>query len=279
MPDNHPTHPTPGLKAKIYQVVFESDTRGGKLFDIILLWLILLSIASVFLESITSVRLRYYALIRPVEWGFTILFSAEYLLRVYSSPRRFRYIFSFLGIVDLISILPSYLSLLVSGYQYLIVFRAIRLLRVFRILKLSRYLYEGNILATALRASARKIIVFLSTVVTLVVIIGTLMYLIEGEKNGFTSIPISIYWAIVTITTVGYGDISPQTALGQVVASVLMIVGYAIIAVPTGIVTVEIGRASAETARTCTKCKNTIRDTEAVFCKYCGNKLKMFPKP
>lgn len=261
-------------RKKIYLIIFQSDTRAGKLFDIILLWFILLSIASVFLESITSFRTRYYSYIRPVEWTFTIVFTIEYILRVYSSHKRIKYVTSFLGIIDLISILPSYLSLLFSGYQYLIVFRAIRLLRVFRILKLTRYLSEGNILATALRASVRKIIVFLSTVVTLVVIVGTLMYLIEGEKNGFTSIPISIYWAVVTITTVGYGDISPQTPLGQVVASILMILGYAIIAVPTGIVTVEMGKASSViSSRKCSNCNNTIKDFDALYCKFCGNKL------
>lgn len=262
------------LREKIYLIIFRSDTRAGKLFDIILLWLILLSIASVFMESIASFRFRYYSYIRPVEWAFTLIFTLEYILRVYSSRNRVKYITSFLGVIDLISILPSYLSLIVSGYQYLIVFRAIRLLRVFRILKLTRYLYEGNILATALRASARKIIVFLSTVITLVVIVGTLMYVIEGEKNGFTSIPVSIYWAVVTITTVGYGDISPQTPLGQVIASILMIMGYAIIAVPTGIVTVEMSRASATTSsRKCSNCNNTIRDFDALYCKFCGNKL------
>ncbi|MDN3588676.1 ion transporter [Pedobacter aquatilis] len=207
------------LRKKIYIIIFRSDTQMGKLFDVCLLILIVLSILSVFLESVASVRDRHSLLIHILEWLFTIVFTLEYALRVYSSHKPMRYIFSFYGLVDLVAFLPTYLSLFFVGTQYLVVVRAFRLLRVFRILKLTQFLYEGDILKKALKASLYKIVMFLSSVITLVTIIGTLMYIIEGDSSGFTSIPMSIYWAIVTITTVGYGDISPQSPLGQALAS------------------------------------------------------------
>lgn len=261
------------FKSKVYRVVFESDTRAGRLFDLILLWLILLSIISVFLESIESFREKHLAVIQFVEWFFTGLFTIEYVLRVYSSKKPFNYIFSFYGLIDLIAFIPTYLSIFLPGAQYLMVIRALRLLRVFRILKLSRFINEGNVLKNALKASSHKIIVFILSVVTLVTIIGTLMYIIEGEESGFTNIPIAIYWAIVTITTVGYGDISPQSPLGQFLASILMIVGYGIIAVPTGIVTVAIAQASEDSKGKCPSCESKITPDKANYCFNCGYKL------
>ncbi len=257
----------------LHRIIFRSDTRAGKLFDLLLLIVILLSIFSVCMESVASFRARYAAVIHVAEAIFTLLFTIEYGLRVYSSPRPSRYIFSFYGLIDLLAIIPGYLSIFISGGQYLIVIRAIRLLRVFRILKLSRFTYEGNILKTALKASLYKISVFLTSVVTLVTIIGTLMYIIEGDKSGFTSIPISIYWAVVTITTVGYGDISPHSPLGQLLASILMIIGYGIIAVPTGIVSVEMARATEDAKRKCPRCNATIHSASDNFCAHCGTTL------
>lgn len=258
------------LRNKLYTIIFHSDTPGGRKFDVVLLWLIVLSIAAVFLESIASVRQHYRQLIVAAEWFFTISFTIEYILRVYSSPSRFKYVFSFYGIIDLLAILPGYLGLLIPNVQYLLVIRALRLLRVFRILKLTRYLNEGNVLIRALRASLYKITVFITAVVTLVTVVGALMYVIEGEKNGFTSIPVAIYWAIVTITTVGYGDISPATPLGQFLAAVLMIIGYGIIAVPTGIVSAEMARASNAALKPCPGCSRPVYPADAKFCANCG---------
>lgn len=255
---------------RLYNIIFHSDTPGGRRFDWVLLWLIIGSIAAVFLESISSVRKNYLPVITAAEWFFTIIFTIEYGLRVYSSPNRLKYIFSFYGIIDLLAILPAYLGLFIPNLQYLLVIRALRWLRVFRILKLTRYLKEGNVLVTALRASMYKITVFLATVITLVTVVGTLMYVIEGEKNGFTSIPVSIYWAVVTITTVGYGDISPSTPLGQLVAGMLMVVGYGIIAVPTGIVSVEMAMATQASLKRCALCKQSIFPENANYCANCG---------
>lgn len=261
------------LRKQIYVVIFRSDTPLGKLFDLVLLWLILFSILSVFLESVASVRSEYLIYIRIAEWFFTICFTIEYLLRIYSTYRPWRYIFSFYGFIDLVSFLPTYLSLIFAGSQYLVVVRAFRFLRVFRILKLTKFLDEGNILGNALRASMYKITVFVTSVITLVTIIGTLMYVIEGENSGFTSIPVSIYWAIVTITTVGYGDLAPQSPLGQFLASILMIIGYGIIAVPTGIVSVEMARATDEARQKCSSCSASIYPSTAKFCPNCGKSL------
>jgi voltage-gated potassium channel len=260
------------FRTKLYTVIFKADTAAGKRFDLALLWLIILSILTVLLDSISAFRTQYGVFLRVIEWIFTIVFSIEYVLRIYSSRQRLRYIFSFYGFIDLISVIPTYLSLLFPGFQYLLVIRSMRLLRVFRILKLTRFLNEGTILKNALQASMYKITVFLLTVITLVIIAGTLMYVIEGEEGGFTSIPIAIYWAIVTITTVGYGDISPLTPLGQFIASILMITGYGIIAVPTGIVTVEMSRAAEAGRKRCINCGFGIYPENANFCSNCGVK-------
>ena len=263
------------LKSRLYEIIFEADTSEGKGFDISLLIVIILSIILVMLESIYSVNEEYGYYLRISEWIITVIFSLEYLLRVWVVKKPLSYIFSFYGIIDLLAILPSFLGLVITGGQSLMVIRALRLLRVFRILKISRYTSEGKSIAHALKASRAKISVFLFAVLMVVIIIGTLMYLIEGEKNGFSSIPRSIYWAIVTITTVGYGDIAPQTALGQIIASLTMILGYAIIAVPTGIVTAEFAQSkdTKSITQVCPECLKEGHDNDSEFCKYCGTKL------
>jgi voltage-gated potassium channel len=260
---------------RLHEIIFEADTPAGRAFDIALLVMIILSIVAVMLETIAAIDTRYGPLLRAFEWTVTILFTVEYCLRLYcvGSPRH--YARSFFGIVDLLAILPTYLSLIIPGAQSFLVIRVLRLLRVFRVLKLVQFVGEASVLAAAVRASARKIIVFLGTVLTVVVIVGAAMYLIEGEANGFTNIPVSIYWAIVTMTTVGYGDIAPQTALGKILASGIMILGYGIIAVPTGIVTVELANATRRkiTTQSCENCASEGHDADATFCKYCGTKL------
>ena len=268
--------PATRRRARLHEVIFESDTRAGRAFDLILIWLILLSVATVILESVREVRQQYGIWLYALEWLFTVLFTVEYFLRLLSVRRPLRYATSFFGVVDLLAVIPTYLSILVPGSQYLLVIRILRLLRVFRLLKLSEYVMEADTLRRALRASQRKISVFISAVILLVVIIGALMYVVEGEANGFTSIPVSIYWAIVTLTTVGYGDLSPKTPLGQMVASVVMVIGYGIIAVPTGIVSVELAHAVREKAvsgQACPSCSAEGHDPDAVHCKYCGAKL------
>lgn len=274
IPNSEKPAPVSPSREKLHRVIYQSDTRAGRIFDLVLLWLIMGSILVVVLESVASVRQQYGTLIRGLEWGFTILFTIEYFFRIYSSRQPLKYIFSFYGLIDLIAVVPTYLSLFFPGTQYLIVIRAFRLLRVFRILKLSRFLLEGTILRNALRGSVHKITVFVLSVVTLVTIIGTLMYLVEGEAGGFTSIPISIYWAIVTVTTVGYGDISPITPFGQFLASILMIIGYGIIAVPTGIVSVEMARATDEAKKKCPVCHTPVYPANANFCSNCGALVK-----
>jgi voltage-gated potassium channel len=256
-------------------VIFEADTPLGKAFDVLLIVSILASVTAVMLDSVVSVRAQHGSLLYGIEWFFTLLFSVEYGLRLLSVGRPLKYATSFYGVVDLLAIVPTYLSLLLPGGQYLLAIRILRILRIFRILKLVTYLSEARLLMQALRASGRKIAVFLYTVLTLVVIFGALMYVIEGEANGFTSIPRSIYWSIVTLTTVGYGDISPQTNLGQMLASVVMIFGYAIIAVPTGIVTVEMSQAFGRKVSTqaCPECSAEGHDSDARHCKYCGAML------
>lgn len=261
------------LRKKIYTIIFKADTPAGRLFDLTLLFLILLSIFSVALESVSSFRRDYITYIRTIEWTCTIFFTLEYALRIYAIERPRQYIFSFYGLIDLVAFLPTYVSFFMAGTHFLVVVRAFRLLRVFRILKLSRFLSEGNILKQALQNSMHKIVVFLATVLTLVIIMGTVMYLIEGPDNGFENIPVSIYWAIVTITTVGYGDVSPQSPMGQFFASILMIMGYGIIAVPTGIVSVEMAKATELAKRRCPACKAPLSDSEAKFCAYCGINL------
>jgi voltage-gated potassium channel len=260
---------------RIHEIIFEAETPAGKAFDVALLVVILVSIAAVCLESVAAIRDRLGPLLRALEWAITILFTVEYVLRLYSVRDPWRYALSFYGIVDLLSILPTYLSVFLPGSQSLLVIRALRLLRIFRILKLVHFVGEARLLRAALRASVRKITVFLGAVLTIVVIVGALMYMIEGSENGFTSIPQSIYWAIVTMTTVGYGDIAPQTILGKVVASLVMIMGYAIIAVPTGIVTVELASSVKSSVRTdaCPACGADGHAADANHCRYCGTRL------
>jgi len=257
-------------------VIFEADTTGGKLFDVLLLVAILASVIAVMLESVDSIANTWGYTLRTAEWVFTLLFTVEYVLRLVSFPRPLRYAFSFFGWVDLLSILPSYLSLLIPGTHSMLVIRALRLLRIFRVFKLGRFLGEATLIMTALRASRAKVTVFLGTVVIIVVIVGAMMYLVEGEASGFTSIPRSMYWAIVTITTVGYGEITPDTPLGQSIAAMLMILGYGIIAVPTGIVTSELLAAARKpiTTRHCTSCLSEGHDYAATFCKDCGELLE-----
>ena len=262
-------------RERLHEIIFEADTPMGKAFDVVLLVAIVLSVVAVMLESVESLEKDYGRLLNIIEWCFTILFTLEYFARIVSIKKPWKYIFSFFGIVDLLSIAPTYLSLFFTGAQSLLVIRSIRLLRVFRVFKLVRFLGEASQLTSALKASRAKIIVFIGGVFTLVVILGALMYLVEGRENGFTSIPRSIYWAIVTLTTVGYGDIAPQTVLGQSIASVVMILGYGIIAVPTGIVTAEMTQQKHKviTTQSCPSCSAEGHDTDAEYCKYCGEKL------
>ena len=269
-----PTH-TSDLRRRVHEIIFKADTPAGKAFDIALLWTILLSVLTVMLDSVADISAAYGRPLRILEWIFTLLFTAEYSLRIYCSPRPGRYIRSFFGLVDLVSILPTYLSFFIAGSQSLLVIRALRLLRVFRILKLAQYLGEAHVLLNALKASRHKITVFLGAVLTVVLIMGAAMYLIEGQENGFDSIPTSMYWAIVTMTTVGYGDIAPQTVIGQVLASGLMILGYGIIAVPTGIVSAELVRSPVGGVRkqACRTCEKQGHDFDATHCKHCGAKL------
>lgn len=276
MIDNNSTEKKFNWRTNLYTIIFEADTPAGKAFDVILLWSILLSVLVVMLESIASLNFEYGELLTSLEWFFTILFSIEYIFRLICVRKPLRYAFSFYGVIDFLAIVPTYLSLFFVGYQYLLVIRIIRLLRIFRIFKLTHLIKQANILKEALRASRGKIVVFLSAVLSLVVIIGSVMYVVEGPENGFTNIPTSIYWAIVTLTTVGYGDISPSTPIGQFLASIVMIIGYAIIAVPTGIVTVEIAEAAKKaqvSTQVCPNCLAEGHDKNALHCKYCGAKL------
>jgi voltage-gated potassium channel len=259
----------------LFEIIFEADTPAGKWFDLILIMSILLSVATVMLDSVNSINASYGRLLHAVEWFFTILFTVEYILRLLCVGRPIRYAVSFFGIVDLLAILPTYMSLLFPRSRHLMVVRVLRVLRIFRVLKLGHHTKEATMLRKALYASRRKILVFFSAVLTLVVIIGSLIYVIEGQQGGFTSIPRSVYWAVVTLTTVGYGDISPQSAPGQLLAALVMILGYSIIAVPTGIVTAELSRAHmAEASRqACPSCSAEGHDRDAQYCKFCGAKL------
>jgi len=263
-----------GWRFKIYEVIFGYDTIAGKLFDLGLIIAIVLSVLVVMLESVTEYRAQFGELFKYLEWTFTLLFTVEYIARIVSIGKPIRYVLSFYGLVDLLSLLPSYLALIFPPAYFLVDIRTIRLLRVFRILKLTRYMRASRILGDAIKNSSAKIAVFLLVVFTIVIIAGTLMYLIEGEEHGFNNIPHSIYWAIVTLTTVGYGDIAPTTALGQIVASALMIMGYGVIAVPTGIVAVEMSEVKKITTTTktkaCTNCALETHDKDAKFCKRCG---------
>jgi voltage-gated potassium channel len=268
-------YPSPGLRARLHEIIFEADTPEGRLFDLLLMLAIVSSVVVVLLESVASVRAQAGSTLRALEWGFTILFTIEYILRLATVRRPLRYARSTLGIIDLLAILPSYVSLVLPGGQSLLVIRLLRLLRVFRVLKLAEYLRESRTLVAALRASWRKIAVFLMTVMTIVVVVGALMYVVEGPQHGFTSIPISIYWAVVTLTTVGYGDLAPATTLGRALAVVLMLTGYGIIAVPTGIVTAELSRAMGPVISTqaCPACGAGGHEADATYCRRCGTKL------
>jgi len=263
-------------RRRLHQTIYESNTTAGKVFDVALLLLIVASIVVVMLDSIKGFNQSYGHLFDVLEWTFTILFTIEYLLRLVSIKRPVLYISSFLGVIDLMAIIPSYLSIFFAGAQSLLVFRALRLLRTFRIFKLTHFLTEMQFLKTAINSSLKKISIFMLVVLGLVIILGSVMYLVESGSNGFNSIPDSIYWAIVTITTVGYGDISPVTALGKFIASIMMFIGYGIIAVPTGIVTNEMAmavRSKKHGHETCPGCGQEGHDKDAGFCKYCGTVL------
>ncbi|MEX1024385.1 MAG: ion transporter [Planctomycetota bacterium] len=265
-----------GWRATAHTIIFESDTKAGRAFDVALIVAILCSVVVVLLESMQFVDARYGAQLRTAEWFFTVLFTVEYVVRLASVGRPARYARSFFGAVDLLAILPTYLSLVVPGAQALAVVRTLRILRVFRVLKLAYYVQESETLMTALYASRRKIAVFTFSVLSLVTIFGALMYLVEGPASGFTSIPRGMYWAIVTLTTVGYGDISPKSDLGQVISSFIMILGYGIIAVPTGIVTAELTRSAERGLASkiaCPSCGAGRHQPDATFCRACGSRL------
>lgn len=263
------------LRQRLYVIVFQTDTIAGRRFDKALLLIILASLVTVILDSIDDVHQSYARLLAMIEWGFTAIFLAEYLTRLYCSPKPLRYAFSFYGLVDLLAIVPGIIALYYSDAQYLLIIRVIRMLRIFRVLKLSPYLKQAHYLLAALQGSKQKIIVFLVSVSTLVTVFGTLMYVVEGPEHGFTSIPKGIYWAIVTLTTVGFGDIVPKTPLGQVLSSLVMITGYSIIAVPTGIFTAELANAmrGEQLQHDCPVCSKRTHENQAAFCSRCGSAL------
>jgi len=270
-----PTYKT-NWKTKLHNIIYEADTPAGRWFDIVLIIVILFSIVLVMLESVVSIDVKYHFFLNIAEWIITILFTMEYFARILIIKKPTKYIFSFYGIIDFLATIPKYLSLIFVGTQALIALRALRLLRVFRILKLARYLGASNTLSSALKASKTKIAVFLLSIFILTIILGTIMYLIEGPENGFTSIPYSMYWAIVTLTTVGYGDISPHTPLGQFIASIVMVLGYGIIAVPTGIITSEMAKQDVKihtNTQSCPHCLADKHQDNAEYCHKCGEKL------
>ncbi|MCF8365399.1 MAG: ion transporter [Bacteroidales bacterium] len=265
------------FRDRLYNIIFYSDTKAGKSFDVILLISIVASVFIVMLDSVVELRQKYSQFFFLAEWIFTLLFTLEYITRIAVSRKPVKYIISFYGIIDLLSILPTFLSLFLAGSHFLLVIRILRMLRIFRILKLSRYLKASHVLQISLKQSKYKIIVFLEVVLTIVVIMGSMMYLIEGPENGFSSIPKSIYWAIVTLTTVGFGDITPQTIAGQFFASIIMILGYSIIAVPTGIISAELFKAEKtepkKSGTLCRVCNQSDHDEDASYCKFCGREL------
>jgi voltage-gated potassium channel len=273
--DRSPDRKLRPWQAKLHEIIFEADTPAGKRFDVTLMILILTSVLVVMLDSVVTIRESHGELLYILEWTFTIIFSVEYFIRLICVGRPLSYAKSFFGVIDLLAIVPTYISLVIPASRYLTVIRLLRVLRVFRVFKFVQFVNEAQQLKSALKASQRKIFVFFFTVVSLVVVFGSLMYVIEGEENGFTSIPTSIYWGIVTLTTVGYGDIAPQTGLGKALASIIMILGYSIIAVPTGIVTVALSRESNRpiTTQSCPQCSLEGHDQDATFCKYCGARL------
>jgi voltage-gated potassium channel len=275
----HLGRPKDPWRLRLYTIIFEADTREGRLFDLVLIATILASVAVVILDSVQSITARFGTLFNVLEWGFTLLFTVEYALRLACVRHPWRYATSFYGIVDLLSVLPTYFAFFVPEASALIDVRMLRLLRIFRILKLSAYVSEFAMLGAALKASRRKIIVFIGFVLVTVTVMGTLMYVVEGPANGFTSIPMAIYWGITTITTVGFGDITPKTDLGRLIASCMMLMGWGILAVPTGIVTAEMtvhrfGR--PVTSRTCPECLAEGLDADALFCKHCGKQLPAY---
>ena len=263
------------LRKRLYHIIFEAESPAGRAFDIVLLWIIGISILTVVLDSVPAIHLRYGEILIGTEWVLTAIFTIEFLLRLYCVDKPLVYIFSFYGLIDILAIIPSYLVLLLDVSGSLLVLRALRLMRIFRIFKLGRYVREEHMLRTALGASWPKIMVFLEAIVLIVIVVGTLMYMIEGADNGFTSIPVGIYWAIVTMTTVGYGDVVPQTPLGQSLAGVLMITGYGVLAVPTGIVSAELANVNQQTLNSliCPSCLKEGHDRRARFCSRCGVSL------
>ncbi len=267
------------IKKKMHRVIFEADTPGGRAFDVIILILIVISVLTLMMESVEGFNTEYASLLKSVEWLVTVLFTIEYALRIYVLKKPWRYIFSFWGVVDFLATIPSYVALFYGGANYLVVLRALRLIRVFRIMDLGPYIGEAHNLSTALKASRAKILVFLLAVITLSIVLGTVMFWVEGAENGFTSIPKSVYWTIVTLTTVGYGDIAPQTSWGQLIASIVMVMGYGIIAVPTGIVSAEYTQASRDNPKLSTNtqsCRNCLADHHsdgASHCYSCGESL------
>ncbi len=257
----------------LFEIIFGTSNKAGKRFDMILLWIILVSVTVVILDSVAAINAKFGTILLVLEWCFTVLFTIEYFVRVYAVPRRWKYIFSFWGIIDLIAFLPTYLSLIFVGYKYLIVLRIARLIRVFKVYSMTRFLLESKSLYAALRSSIYKISIFMLMILIIVVILGSVMYIVEGENNGFTSIPQSIYWAIITITTVGYGDIVPATVFGKFISSFIMLIGYSIIAVPTGIITMELTRSKNRFRNShCQKCDHH-NPKGALFCNSCGNPL------
>ncbi len=267
---------TSGWRARWFHIIFDHDDRPSRLFDVALIVAIVSSILVTVLDSVADLHDRVTRLFYVLEWVFTILFTAEYLLRIAVVERPRAYMRSFFGIVDLLAVLPTYLSLALAGSQYLLVVRALRILRIFRVLKMTRYVDESNMLWSALMRGRHKILVFVSTILTLVLIFGALMYLVEGPDNGFSSIPRSMYWAVVTMTTVGFGDITPHTTLGQLLTSVIMLVGYSIIAVPTGIFAAELAAGMREARRriACPACRLQDHETDAHYCRHCGAALE-----
>ncbi len=263
------------LKERFYVVIFEADTPAGKLFDVLLFMAIIISVALTMLQSVNPIRASHGTLLFALNAGFTGLFTIEYSLRLWCARNTVRYARSFFGVVDLLAVLPYYIGLMIPGTRFLDVVKVLRMLRIFRVLKMTQYVGDADLLMNALASSRRKIGIFLVAVMTIVVIVGSLMYVIEGEEHGFTSIPCAVYWAIVTLTTVGYGDISPQTPVGQSLAALIMILGYSIIAVPTGIITAELGLETAQRKnnRTCSACGHSQHDIDALCCKQCGTKL------
>ncbi len=274
----------PSIKEKVFIIIFGHNSPAGKWFDLILIFAILLSVFAISLDSVAHINLTYGTALLYIEWFFTIIFTIEYLVRIWCTPKRFKYIFSFYGIIDLLSVLPTYLSFIFLNVHYLLILRLLRVLRIFRILKLFSYVEDSRSIAQALWAAHRKILIFFYFVLVIATIIGSIMYLVEGPQHGFTSIPKSIYWAIVTITTVGYGDITPHTILGQIIANFAMIIGYAIIAVPTSIITVEMAKSGQAQAMgryyqqqqellTCPSCTSKSHNPAAQYCYNCGDVL------